>query len=205
MTDQAAPGFTRTVPFWAGLTFATFGAVMGLAFTDALNAATVMILMIVPAGLFFQTMRVANRVADGQGPCSTKGEAQRRYVKRVAIFSSAYLIAIALQVSFLSAGDPNTGIRIALAVLPALAIIGVFWAIGRLITEEQDEFLRMLTVRQALIATAFALSVATLWGFLEATDVVMHLDTYWVAVVWFFGQFVGAVSNRISYGSWGAL
>ena len=178
---------------------------MGLALSDAINSTTAMVLLIVPAALFFQTMRTANRAAESRGPCSYKGEAQKRYIKRVMVFSSAYVVAIALQVSLLSGSDPSTAVRIALAMLPAFAIIGVFWAIGRLIVEEQDEFLRMLIVRQALIATGFALAAATLWGFLEATDVVIHLDAYWWAVAWFFGQFVGALANRITYGTWGAL
>lgn len=201
MNAQQKAGFTRSVPFWTGLTFAAFGAVMGLALTDAINTSTTLILMIVPAALFFHAMRVAGN----KSACGAKGEAQRRYIKRVAVFSSAYLLVFAFQVMVLKDTDPPIAIRAGLAVLPGLALIGIFWAIGRLIIEETDEFMRMLIVRQALIATALALSFATIWGFLEASDVVPHIDAYWFAVSWFFGQFVGAASNKISYGSWGAL
>ena len=204
MNAQSPTRFTRTVPFWAGLTFGTFGAVAGLAMSEAINTSTTMILMIVPAGLFFQMIRVANRSASEQGSCG-KGEAQRRYIKRVAVFSSLYLLVFAIQVAVLKDADQPVALRAALGVAPALAIVGIFWAIGRLIVEEQDEFIRMLIVRQSLVATGFALSVATIWGFLEVSDVVPHLDAYWWAVAFFFGQFVGAVSNRISYGTWGAL
>ena len=201
MTDAARTGFTRAVPFWAGLTFGTFGAVMGLALSDAINTTTTMILMIIPAALFFQTMRAAGNRAK----CHGKGEAQRRYVKRIAAFASAYLAVLALQVSFLRDADPSMAVRAGLSVLPGLAILGVFWAIGRLIVEEEDEFIRMLIVRQTLIATGLALAFATLWGFLESGGVVPHIDAYWFAVAFFGGQFIGAVSNRITYGSWGAL
>ena len=54
-----------------------------------------------------------------------------------------------------------------LAILPGLAIAGVFLAIGRLIVEEEDEFIRMLIVRQSLIATGFASSISTVYGFLD--------------------------------------
>lgn len=191
---------TRSVPLWAGLSFGTFGAVMALALTDAINAVTTMILMIVPAGLFFQTMRAASRKAD-----SSRREAQRRYHKRVAIFSSLYLVVLAIQVSWLDSHDASVPVRAGLSVLPGLAVLGIFWAIGRLILEEKDEFIRMLIVRQTLIATALALGFATLWGFLEAGDAVPHIDAYWYAVTFFFGQLIGAFSNKISYGSWGAL
>ncbi|MBX7491816.1 hypothetical protein K3163_01185 [Qipengyuania sp. 1NDW9] len=204
MSTEAKGGFTRTVPFWAGLAFGTFGAVMGLALSDAINAATALILMIVPAGLFFQTMRVANTAT----ACSGRGEAQRLYVKRVAIFASTYLVVLALQVSLLGgddASEASLAARAALSVMPGLAICGIFWAIGRLILDEKDEFIRMLIVRQTLIATGFALGFATIWGFLEAGEVVPHIPAYWFAVAFFGGQFIGAVSNRITHGSWGAL
>ncbi|WP_375291713.1 hypothetical protein [Qipengyuania sp.] len=191
---------SRTLPFWAGLTFATFGAVMGLALTDAINTVTTMILMIVPAGLFFQTMRVGGRNA-----ACARGEAQRRYLKRVAIFSSLYLVVLAVQVSWLSDHDATMPVRAGLSVLPGLAVLGIFWSIGRLILEEQDEFIRMLIIRQTLIATGLALGFATLWGFLEAGDAVAHIDAYWYAVAFFFGQLIGAISNKISYDSWGSL
>jgi hypothetical protein len=81
--------------------------------------------------------------------------------------------------------------------LPALAIIGVFVAIGRYLVEEQDEYLRMLMVRQTLWASGFALSAATLWGFLEAFDLVGHIEPFYVAVLWFGGLGLGRCANRL--------
>jgi hypothetical protein len=82
------------------------------------------------------------------------------------------------------------------AVLPAVPIIGIFAAIGRYLVEEQDEYVRMLMVRQTLWASGFALSVATVWGFLESFDLVEHVDAYSVAIVWFFGLGVGSLMNK---------
>jgi len=87
------------------------------------------------------------------------------------------------------------------AVLPALPIIGIFGAMGRYLVEEQDEYIRMMTVRQSLWASAFALSVATVWGFLENFNLVEHVDAYSVAVVWFFGLAVGAMMNKLTLGA----
>jgi hypothetical protein len=83
------------------------------------------------------------------------------------------------------------------AILPALPIIGLFAAIGRYLVEESDEYLRLLQVRQTLVATGFALSIATAWGFLESFDLAPHFDAYWVAVIWFGGLGIGACANRI--------
>jgi hypothetical protein len=87
------------------------------------------------------------------------------------------------------------------AILPALPIIGVFAAMGRYLVEEQDEYLRMLLVRQSLWASAFALSIASIWGFLEAFDLAGHFDAYWVAVIWFFGLGVGSIMNKLTLGT----
>ena len=89
------------------------------------------------------------------------------------------------------------------AILPALPIIGIFAAMGRYLVEEQDEYIRMILVRQTLWASGFALSVATVWGFLENFDLVEHVDAYSVAIVWFFGLGIGSIVNRITLGAIG--
>ena len=194
-------GVPRSSSKWGVMAAVAFIGVIGLAVTDAVDGTIALILMLVPAALFFQAIRTKGRT-EACGP--TRG-ARRRYMRRVALFSSAYLVVIAIQVSWLSDGEASMALRVGLSVLPGLAILGVFWAIGRLIVEEQDEFIRMLIIRQTLIATGLALGLATLWGFLEAGDAVPHIDAYWFAVTFFFGQLIGAISNKISYGSWGSL
>ena len=89
------------------------------------------------------------------------------------------------------------------AILPALPIIGIFAAIGRYLVEERDEYVRMLMVRQTLWASGFALSAATVWGFLESFNVAGHVDAYYIAVVWFFGLGIGAVINKLTLGEGG--
>ena len=84
-----------------------------------------------------------------------------------------------------------------IALLPALPIIGFFGVIGRYLLDETDEYLRMLMVRQTLVASGFALTIATVWGFLESFDLAAHFDAYWIAVIWFVGLGVGACANRL--------
>ena len=186
---------------------AAYGVIAALATTGAVEGTGVLIiLLLAPIGLVIPMMNAAARRIDRNGPaCLGKGKAQRRYIKRVAIFTSLYLASFALLTFVTKNGEPSEALRAFLAILPGLAIIGIFWAIGRLIVEEQDEFLRMLVVRQSLIATGLAMSAASIWGFLESADVVAHADAYWWAVVWFFGIGVGAAANRIQYGTWGAV
>jgi hypothetical protein len=87
------------------------------------------------------------------------------------------------------------------AILPALPIIGIFAALGRYLVEEQDEYVRMLMVRQMLWASGFALSLATVWGFLDNFGLVGHADGYWLVVAWFFGLGLGSIVNRVTLGA----
>lgn len=194
--------------FWGVLVFASTAIVLALAFTKAIESHSVMVLLtLIPCALAMVMFRAAYASAgrkDGNG-CVPHGAAQQRYIKRTAVFTSLYLATFGLLMFADRQLEIGQTMKFGLALLPGFAIIGVFWAIGRLMVEEQDEFLRMLVVRQALVATAFALSVATVWGFLEAADLVIHLDAYYWAVAWFFGLFIGAVMNRVQYGTWGAV
>lgn len=127
--------------------------------------------------------------------------AMKRYNSRMVrlwlVYAAFLLVAIYMFKHQLLSGPVAYGV----AVLPAIPIILVFATVGRYLTEESDEYLRMLMVRQTLWASGFALSLATIWGFLESFDLVDHVDAYYIAIVWFLGLGVGAVINRLTLGS----
>ena len=112
-------------------------------------------------------------------------------------------MTLAAAVRFVGHGQVTGIPAYLLAALPGLCVIGVFWAVGRLLVEETDEYQRMLLVRQSLVATAFALSIATMWGFLESVGLVSHVDAYFVAILWFAGLGVGSLVNRLTLGGSG--
>jgi hypothetical protein len=87
--------------------------------------------------------------------------------------------------------------------LPGLCVAAVFWAIARLMIEEQDEYLRSLLVRQTLVATGFAMVVATIYGFLENYDLVPHVDAFYLAVLFYAGLGVGSIVNKLTVGDSG--
>lgn len=204
--NQSPSGVLGRGPlFWGGLMLLSFALVAVLGISGAIEGGALYVLVIAPFLLVFPMIGAANRRSDaGAGGCMGKGEAQRRYKKRLAVFSFLYLVVLGVMTFVLTGEDPHPAVRTFLALLPGLAVIGVFWSIGRLMVEEEDEFLRMLIIRQSVIATGLALSAATVWGFLESAEVVAHLDAYWWAVAWFFGLGVGAAANRLQYGAWGA-
>jgi nitric oxide reductase large subunit len=132
-----------------------------------------------------------------------KTEAWKRYNARTIWVSLAYAVFLIGAVfgfkHHLFAGP----VRYVVAVLPALPIIGLFVAMGRYLVEEQDEYVRMLMVRQTLWASGFALSAATIWGFLQNFDLIGPVDGYWIVVVWYFGLGIGSVANKLSLGDGG--
>jgi uncharacterized membrane protein len=89
------------------------------------------------------------------------------------------------------------------AILPALPIIGIFGALGRYLVEEQDEYVRMLMVRQILWASGLTLSLATIWGFLDNFRLVGHADGYWLIAIWFAGLGLGGLVNKLTLGDGG--
>ncbi|MBV7258719.1 hypothetical protein KCG46_03905 [Erythrobacter sp. WH158] len=206
MAQTAKNGFLGRGPlFWMGMMFISTIAVAVLAISGAVeNKGAIMILLVAPASLMIAVYKAAqNQPMDDN--CVAKSTAQQRYIKRVAISTSLYLMTFALMTFLKDEVEVPLVAQYILAVLPGLAVCGIFWAVGRLIVEEEDEFLRMLTVRQTLIASALSLSAASVWGYLESADLVVHADAYWYAIIWFFGLGVGAVANRIQYGTWGAV
>ena len=89
------------------------------------------------------------------------------------------------------------------ATLPAIPIIAIFASMGRYLVEEQDEYVRMLMVRQMLWAMGFTISCATIWGFLDNFGLVGHVDGYWIVMVWYFGLAIGSIVNRLTLGDGG--
>ena len=129
--------------------------------------------------------------------------AQRRYKKRVIALSLAYAVTLLGAVYLFKHHLLASPLSYVAAILPALSIIGIFGAIGLYLVEEQDEYVRMLMVRQTLWASGFALGIATIWGFLESFELVAHVESYYVAVLWFGGLGVGGLMNKLTLGGIG--
>ena len=126
-----------------------------------------------------------------------KSPAIRNYTVRLFILMTAYLLLLLLAKYTFKRDLAEGALLWILAVLPALPIVGVFWAIGRLLVEETDEYLRSLLVRQLLIASAITLSVATVYGFLENFGLVGHVDAFYLTMLFFVGMGVGAAVNHL--------
>lgn len=122
----------------------------------------------------------------------------RRYVRRIFVTMSLYIVTLFVAVSQFRQGHVEGPLAWLLALLPGLCVAGVFWALGKLLVEETDEYLRSLLVRQLLIAAAITLSVATVYGFLENFGLVGHVDAFYLTMLYFVGMGIGAAVNRLT-------
>jgi hypothetical protein len=123
--------------------------------------------------------------------------AEKRYNTRVLWLSLGYAVLLLGSIYWLKHHAAHGAIGWIIAILPALPLVGIFGALGRYFVEETDEYRRMVTIRQALIATGFTLSVGTIYGFLESAGLVGHIESFYIACVWYFGLGVGSCVNKL--------
>ena len=133
-----------------------------------------------------------------------RSDAIRRYVLRLAVLMVIYLVTLFVAVMLFRTNTLSGLPAYALALRPALPVIGVFWAVMRLLVEEKDEFIRMIHVRQCLFATGFCLSVVTVREFLQNFDLIQPGNgVFGVVFFWAIGLGLGAVYNRFTIGAAG--
>jgi FtsH-binding integral membrane protein len=127
----------------------------------------------------------------GATPCGS-----RVYARRIFVLALVYAALLMAAVWLNRHYTPTGPVAVLVALLPALPLIGMIVALGRLILDEKDEYQRMLHVRQMLIATGLMLAVCSVWGFLEEFDQVPHLPAYWAFIVWCAGLGFGTLYNE---------
>jgi hypothetical protein len=148
--------------------------------------------------LLFPMTRAVERAQEASG---TKSKAMVRYNRRVIVSSMIYVAALLTGMAIVRYYHPPSAVRVVVAVAVAVPVIFMLRAMALLLKEETDEYLRLLHVRQNLIATGFLLTVATLYGFLNAFDIAPRVDAWAAVPLWALGLGIGAVSNKLTLGS----
>ncbi len=134
----------------------------------------------------------------------SSGGSGRRYLRRSGVAMLFYVVSILAATYLISRGLVHGPPAWILALLPGVSVAGLFYAIGMRIVEMDDEYLRILMVRQVLYATGITLALTTIWGFLELFGMVGHIELYLVSVLWCVSLPLGALINRFTHGSWGS-
>ncbi len=127
--------------------------------------------------------------------------AMRSYMRTHFILSALYIALVFLVAWLLPNNAEPSPLVIVLALLPGLVVIGWIWNMGRLLTNLEDEYLRMLEVRKGLWATALTLGICGGWGIVELFAEVPRLPVFFVFPIWCLGLFFGQIMNRLSFGS----
>ena len=146
------------------------------------------------AALCWMVVQKRRMRASGAAQCGSSNKAYQRRVLGLAI---AYIVLLFLANWLTSRFDIEGLAAMAVALLPAIPLVGIVLAVGRLILDEKDEYLRMLHIRQMLIATGFMLSVCSIWGFLEDFNQLPHVPAYWAFIIWCAGLGLGTLYNEM--------
>jgi hypothetical protein len=130
--------------------------------------------------------------------CANNNPAVRRYTIRLIVLMAAYMLLLIFSKWMFKHGYAHGWQAYVLALLPALPIIGVIWAVMRLLVEQTDEYLRMLMVKQCLFATGFALVITSVREWLQNFDLISPNDAgFGATFFWFVGLGIGGAINAL--------
>ena len=106
--------------------------------------------------------------------------AGRRYVLRTFAFMVPYVaICVAMMTTDAFDGVMGRSAGWVLAAAVAAPVIGQIWATLSLM-RESDEFVRMVTAKQFIIASGLAMAAATFWGFGETFAGAPHAEGWMI-------------------------
>ena len=121
--------------------------------------------------------------------CYPVTKAGRRYISRLFPTMVLYIVFLYIAQWTFHHLHPTGLVVYLLAVLPALPLVGTLAIVGLYIAEESDEFERSIIVQSMLWGLGGALSVSTIWGFLEDFAKAPHISSFYVYI--FFWIFMG--------------
>jgi MFS family permease len=119
--------------------------------------------------------------------CITNNPAARRYYRRLIVTLLLYAASLAVSIGVFIHFRPTGPLAYALAILPAIPVIGILAVFGLYLAEEKDEFQRFIGVQAMLWGIGGLLAVTTVWGFLESFVHIPHLNPINdFAIFWLF-------------------
>lgn len=145
---------------------------------------------------FLLLLPLIRSVERAQAACGNSSIAMRVYTRRVAGSAFAYVVLLLAGMTLARLYALPVPARVLMALAVALPVLFMIRAMALLLRDEQDEYLRMRVVNQSLAATGFLLTIATLYGFLNAFDVAPRLDSWAAFPVWAVGLGLGRLFQK---------
>jgi hypothetical protein len=119
--------------------------------------------------------------------CTTSNSAQRSYVFRMAIAAGLCVVFTFGAAMAFRFGHISGILGYVVAMLAALPIMGALVITGIYLTEEKDEFQRVVMIQSCLAGIGLTLSVTTVWGYLEDFTHAPHFSLVWIyPMFWIF-------------------
>ena len=189
----ATPGKLRPMFWGVAFVVAMFGAGI-FARTVGLNDFWSMAIMLPPMLLLIPLIRLGEKYGTALG-CTS--QALVRYNRRALAWSFAYVIALFIAVVAKDRLDPHGPLLWLVAALPSLPIFYFVYTLHAYLREEDDEYLKMRFVEQALWGLGLLLVLATFWGFLESFGAVPHAAGWLALPVWAIGMGLAAFWKKL--------
>ena len=124
--------------------------------------------------------------------------AGRKYLQRFAPAMTAYVVAMLGVTWWVKHAPPDGPLLYVAAVLPALPLLVVIWAMGRYLVEETDEYQRARRVQSILWGAGVTLAIATVWGFLESFTTVPHVPAYYAFIVFCLAMGLAQITAKVA-------
>jgi len=130
--------------------------------------------------------------------CLQKNPATRRYVYRFVPTMTAYVVFLLFAEWAIHRFHPTGSLLYALAVLPAIPIVGIIVVVGLYLAEEKDEFQRNLLIQSMLWGLGAIMALTTVWGFLQIFTPIPRFQPYMTyPLFWCFqGIATGVLQKR---------
>ena len=143
------------------------------------------------AASFLLLIPVVRSTQRAQAEAGCSSPAMRTYTRRVLVAGFAYVVLLFVGMAMARIYAPPVAARVLMALAVAVPVLFMIRAMALLLQEETDEYLRMRIVNQSLVATGFMLTIATLYGFLNAFDVAPRVDAWAAFPLWAIGLGIG--------------
>lgn len=148
------------------------------------------------AASFLLLIPLVRSTQRAQAEAGCNSVAMQTYTRRVLAAGGSYVVLLFAGMAVARVYSPPIAARVLLALAVAIPVLFMIRAMALLLKEENDEYLRMRIVKQSLVATGFLLTIATLYGFLNAFDVAPRVDAWAAFPLWAVGLGIGRLFQR---------
>jgi FtsH-binding integral membrane protein len=133
--------------------------------------------------------------------CLPKSKAEKRYVKRMLITMTVYLVLVFGATWAVRHAHVQGWLLYVCAVVPSLAILWLLYVVGLYLKEETDEFVRQKMVTSILWGTAVVLGLSAVSDFLRGYTGKGDLPGFTIFIVFWMvfalAQGIQSLRNRV--------